>query len=256
MNKFLTLAFLFFIGSVAGWVIELIFRRFFSAANPERKWINPGFCVGPYVPLYGFGLCFLYIIASLEDVSAIQNPILNRAVLFLSMAFTMTLIEYIAGIMSIKITHVRLWDYSKEWGNIQGIICPRFSAAWALLGAVYYFLIHSHILKALEWLSDNLAFSFVVGMFYGVFIIDFVYSAHLISKIKQFAEENGIVVRYEHLRAYVRDFHKKTSQRVHFFFPLSSSISLGELLRQYRDGMNEIRKKIKEPKASSRRTRH
>ena len=44
MNIFLILAFLFFIGSVSGWVLELFFRRFFSRANPERKWINPGFC--------------------------------------------------------------------------------------------------------------------------------------------------------------------------------------------------------------------
>ena len=56
MNIFLTLAFLFFIGATLGWVLELLFRRFFSSANPERKWINPGFCVGPYLPLYGCGL--------------------------------------------------------------------------------------------------------------------------------------------------------------------------------------------------------
>ena len=55
MNLFLTLAYLFFIGSTLGWVAELLYRRFLSGANPERKWINPGFCVGPYVPLYGFG---------------------------------------------------------------------------------------------------------------------------------------------------------------------------------------------------------
>lgn len=66
MNFFLTLAFLFFIGSTIGWGIEVIFRRFFSSANPERKWINPGFLNGPYLPLYGFGLCFLYLLASLE----------------------------------------------------------------------------------------------------------------------------------------------------------------------------------------------
>lgn len=57
MNLFLTIAFLFFIGSMAGWVIEVVFRRFFSSANPERKWINPGFLSGPYLPLYGFSLC-------------------------------------------------------------------------------------------------------------------------------------------------------------------------------------------------------
>lgn len=53
MSLFLTIAFLFFIGSMAGWVIEVVFRRFFSSANPERKWINPGFLSGPYLPLYG-----------------------------------------------------------------------------------------------------------------------------------------------------------------------------------------------------------
>ena len=67
MNLFLTLAYLFFIGSVLGWVLELFYRRFISGANPERKWINPGFCVGPYVPLYGFGLCILFVLAYIGD---------------------------------------------------------------------------------------------------------------------------------------------------------------------------------------------
>ena len=48
MNLFLTLAFLFLIGSVLGWGLEVIFRRFFSA----HRWVNPGFLVGPYLPLY------------------------------------------------------------------------------------------------------------------------------------------------------------------------------------------------------------
>ena len=56
MNQVLIFAFLFFIGSCLGWCMEVFFRRFFSRANPERKWINPGFLAGPYLPLYGFGL--------------------------------------------------------------------------------------------------------------------------------------------------------------------------------------------------------
>ncbi|MGN0035225.1 MAG: hypothetical protein ACI364_05820 [Coriobacteriales bacterium] len=34
--------------------MELFFRRFISSNNPQRKWINPGFLAGPYLPLYGF----------------------------------------------------------------------------------------------------------------------------------------------------------------------------------------------------------
>ena len=84
MNQPLILAYLFFMGSVAGWVIELIFRRFFSSANPERKWINPGFCTGPWVPLYGLGLDAMYLIVSLEKYSAFESVFATRAALFLA----------------------------------------------------------------------------------------------------------------------------------------------------------------------------
>ena len=159
MNLFLTLAYLFFIGSVLGWVLELFYRRFISGANPERKWINPGFCVGPYVPLYGFGLCILFVLAAIGDAHGVHT-VGDKLLLFLGMSVSMTAIEYIAGIMSLKIMHVRLWDYSNQWGNIQGLICPQFSLIWAAASAGYYFLVHPHILDALQWLSENLAFSF------------------------------------------------------------------------------------------------
>lgn len=55
MSNILILAFLFFAGCLIGWGIEVIFRRF-EPNNKARKWINPGFLIGPYLPLYGFGL--------------------------------------------------------------------------------------------------------------------------------------------------------------------------------------------------------
>lgn len=122
MNLFLKLAYLFFIGSVLGWVLELFYRRFISGANPERKWINPGFCVGPYVPLYGSGLCILYLLASFGDAHG-TGTAGGKVLLIAGMALSMTAIEYIAGLMSLKLMHIRLWDYSSQWGNIQGLIC-------------------------------------------------------------------------------------------------------------------------------------
>ena len=157
MNLFLTLAYLFFIGSVSGWVLELFFRKFFSGSNPEHRWINPGFCTGPYLPIYGFGLCALYLFALLGNVTGFDDSISGRALLFLGMALSMTAIEYLAGIMLLKWAKLRLWDYSKLWGNVQGLICPLFSCFWAMLGAGYYFFLHPRILHALAWLSANLA---------------------------------------------------------------------------------------------------
>lgn len=163
MNLFLSLAYLFFIGSVLGWVLELFFRKFFSGSNPEHKWINPGFCTGPYVPLYGFGLCILFLLASLGERAGLATRIGGTALLVLAMAACMTGIEYLAGILSLKMMKVRLWDYSKLWGNIDGLICPLFSLIWAVMGAGYYFLLHSH--------PELVA---LVGKQFGVFLCDWV----------------------------------------------------------------------------------
>lgn len=232
MNFFLTLAFLFFIGSVAGWVIEVLFRRFISSANPERKWINPGFCTGPYIPLYGFGLCILFLIARLESLALLKNAVWNRVLLFAVMALCMTVIEYIAGILSLTLFHLRLWDYSDEWGNIQGIICPTFSLIWAVLGAVYYFLIDPYILDALMWLSNNLAFSFVIGLFFGVFLIDVANSAQLTARLKKYAQENHVIVRYEAIKADIRKKHDETRKKYHFFRPFRTELPLTEHLKE------------------------
>ncbi|MBQ3265747.1 MAG: putative ABC transporter permease [Ruminococcus sp.] len=228
----LKLAFLFFIGSVAGWVLELLFRRFFSSANPERKWINPGFCTGPYLPLYGSGLCLLYLIASTEELHLIQDPAWNRVLLFFFAAVCMTVIEYISGILALRVMKVRLWDYTGEWGNIQGIICPKFSLIWALLSAAYYFLVHPHILDALSWLAENLAFSFFIGLFFGIFIIDAAHSVNLTAKLRRFAKENDVIVRYEALKHTIRKYHDEQKKKYRFFAPLSSDVPLVQHLKQ------------------------
>ncbi len=240
MGMFLTLAYLFFIGSVLGWVLELLYR---NLSKPHQKWINPGFCTGPYVPLYGFGLCILFLLALLEEYHFIANPVWNKVLIIFAMAVCMTLIEYIAGISCLKIMKVRLWDYSGLWGNIQGIICPIFSLAWAALGAVYDLFVHPYVLDALKWLSQNLAFSFVIGMFFGVFLIDVAHSAQIVSKMKKFAEENQVVVRYENIKHHIRSLHQARAQKYHFFSPFRSEHTLAEHLKEVYDTLEKQRKK-------------
>lgn len=235
MNLPLILAFLFFIGSVLGWCLELVFRRFFSKNNLEHKWINPGFCTGPYLPIYGTGLCFLFLIAMTEDFINIDNVVLNKIILFIVMAIWMTVVEYIAGYISIKVSNVKLWDYSKEWGNINGIICPKFSFYWAILGAVYYFLVHPHILEALEWLSKNLAFSFFIGLFFGVFIIDIVNSAQIIVKMKKFAKDNDVILHYEKIKLDIKNWCDETENKYHFFRPFKTDKPLHDHLKEVID---------------------
>lgn len=249
MYFFLTLAYLFFVGSVSGWVLELFFRKIFSASNPEHKWINPGFCTGPYLPIYGFGLCVLYLLALSGSKTGLEGSPRGRALLFLCMAASMTLIEYIGGLLLLKGAKIRLWDYSNRWGNIQGLICPLFSFFWALLGAGYYYLVHPHILSALAWLSENLAFSFVIGLFFGVFLVDLASSAHWVARVKAFADENGVIVKVENLKAHIHAAQERASARVHFFFAFRSERPLTEHLREAHEAVEKIRQKRKDDAA-------
>ena len=236
--------FLFSVGSMLGWVLEVFFRRFFSRNDPERKWINPGFLNGPCLPLYGFGLCFLYLLAGI-DLSAITNTALRYVVTFFLMAAAMTLIEYIAGLIFVKGMNVKLWDYSQMWGNIQGIICPLFSFFWAVLAAVYYFLIHPHVTGAVLWFVGHPLFSFVIGVFYGLFFVDFAVSVNLLAKLRKFASDNGIIVKYEELKAHSRKLKEERREKLRFLFAFRSSNSFAEQMKKFREdgrGFEPIRR--------------
>lgn len=233
MNLFLIFAFLFFIGSLWGWVLELFYRRFISAANPERKWINPGFLTGPYLPLYGFSLCALFALAHIK-INFIENEIVSKLVLFIVMALVVTCIEFVAGIIFIRKMKIKLWDYDKEWGNIKGVICPKYSLFWAILSAIYYFLIHPNILSSLEWLSRHLTFSFVMGFFYGVFVLDVCYSMNIVAKIRKFADDNEIVVKYEILKETIRERNEELKAKGRFVFAFRSEyISFTDSMKNY-----------------------
>ena len=136
VNGFFTTAFIFAIGCSVGWLIEVLFRRFVSFDNPERRWVNPGFLKGPWLPLYGFGLLVLFTLCNADAL--IKAPIL----LFAAIGVSMTALEYIAGLVSTRLLKVRLWDYSRERGNLDGLICPKFSIIWAVCGILYYYFLH------------------------------------------------------------------------------------------------------------------
>jgi len=232
LTALLVLTFLFFAGSIIGWGIELFWRRFFSKNNPEKKWINPGFLTGPYLPLYGLSLCLLFAL-SFIDVSFVESKWLQKLLLFILMAFAITVMEFIAGLIFIKGMKIKLWDYSKNWLNIQGIICPQYSFYWVLLSGAYYFLVHPRILEWLYWFTNHLSFSFVVGFFYGVFTIDLCYTFQISAKIREYAKENKLEIRYENLKESIRKHNEEFEERKRFFFALKSNhLPLKDILRE------------------------
>ncbi len=240
MNTLLDFSLIFFVGAVLGWVTELLFRRFFSA----KKWINPGFLHGPYLPLYGFGLLFMHLIFSVDYSMIVDIRWLQIVIALLVCGIVMTVTEYIAGLIFIKGMKIKLWDYSDRPGNIQGIICPLFSIIWLAVGALYYFLVNPYIDQLLVWFHDNLAFSFVVGAFYGVFIIDFWSSMKVGAKIRKFAADNHIVISYEELKRTIREKADGLKEKINFMTPLTSKSS--DLKENVENYMSKIKEKLSE----------
>ena len=82
----------------------------------------------------------------------------------------------------------------------------------------------------------------VIGLLYGVFLIDVVYSTKLIHRIKKLADENEVIVKYENLKAHVRSVHDRSAQKASFFFPLRSERPLNEHLRELRETLEQRRR--------------
>jgi uncharacterized membrane protein len=160
----------FALGSVAGWIIELAYR---SAAR--RKVVNPGFLAGPYLPLYGFGAAFLYLL------SLPPMPLGARIALFLAAT---TVLEYLTGEFFLQAFGLRLWDYRGNRLNLRGLVCPRFSAYWTVLATAFYLFLVPPLEALAARISAAPASLFWFGLFYGVVLQDAVVSFRLALRIK------------------------------------------------------------------------
>ncbi|MDE6356494.1 MAG: putative ABC transporter permease [Clostridia bacterium] len=225
---FLVAAFLFFVGSMLGWCTEVIFRRLFTA----KKWINPGFLTGPYLPLYGFGLVGLFGISQIPVNTG--SAAWDKVILILIMGVAMTLIEYIAGLIFIKGMKIKLWDYSNRRGNVQGIICPLFSFFWLVVSVVFELVITPYVMEWVIWFVNHIAFAFVVGIFFGVFFVDLGHAINLTAKIRAFAKKHNVVVPIEKLKLSIKEkLEKIEKKKSSFVFPFKSGGTITEALEHF-----------------------
>ena len=130
MTMLFNYLFLFFVGSVFGYFLELIYRKLVM-----KKWIKPGVFKGIYLPLYGLGLVICYFVYNLNICFIFK---------LLLLVMLLTVIELICGVIFIKYFNIPLWDYSDNFLNFKGLICLKFSLYWLLIG-LFSFLMFSFI---------------------------------------------------------------------------------------------------------------
>lgn len=232
------LIYLFMMGSVLGWFLELIYRRYFSS----KKWINPGFLVGPYLPLYGTGLTLMFLLSNYLDNMNINNQMFKDLIIILILGVSMTIIELITGLIFIKGMRIKLWDYSSNFMNYEGIICPLFSFVWLFIAFVYYNLLHQNINQFFDKNDLTSPHILVLGIYLGIFIVDNIYSFNVAAKVSRFAKESRVLVIYDQLKTNIQKELRLLKKKSRFTLPFYSPIELTEHLKSY------VNEKIKDNK--------
>ncbi len=205
--------------ATAGWFIEVVYRGI-----RHRKAVNPGFLVGCSLPLYGVGGCILYFLSGLK-LRFCPNEAVRVALILLMAALVMTLIELCGGFISVRFFSVRLWDYSGEWMNFKGLICPKFSLFWALICAAYYFLLYPALHGLAVRVIELPLLIFGVGLYAGVFLVDVCYSLGLMKRIKAYAAELRTRINLEQFKTTAREYVKRATGRRHAGFDFHRMIN-------------------------------
>lgn len=104
------LLWLFFIYSFLGWVTE-VFLKYLQ----YHRFINRGFLIGPYCPIYGAGAVLITIGRGL--LSSFER---SWAMSFLIAFILCGLLEYATSYILEKYFHARWWDYSQKPMNLHG----------------------------------------------------------------------------------------------------------------------------------------
>lgn len=169
----LTKLIIFFgIYSFAGWIIEVIYRSF-----TRKKFINPGFLFGPFVPVYGIGAMFIILMQNLI------SP-LNIAYQFIIYTVVLTVIEYITGEIFERIFKLQLWDYSEMKFNFKGKVSLLFSLCWGVLAVGVSRILHPFISSRTEGLDITMSAA-ISACFTAYFITDTGFSVVSLNRFRR-----------------------------------------------------------------------
>ena len=169
MLNFRNLFFIFIFYSVIGWLVEII-----NAFVYEKRFVNRGFLIGPYCPIYGFGCTFITI--------CLSNDASDFAGLFLKSALICSVLEYVTSYLMEKIFKYRWWDYSNRKFNINGRICLETTVPFGLGACLIIKVINPFIFKIINMMSTTFSMVLFVVLF-SVIIFDFITSTLLVSRI-------------------------------------------------------------------------
>lgn len=140
-----------------------------------KKFVNRGFLIGPYCPVYGVGVILITIL-----LQKYANDII--ALFALSILICGTL-EYLTSYIMEKCFNARWWDYSQRKFNINGRICLETLLPFGLVGSLILKFSNPFLSKYINMLPTNILNIISYGLLI-LFIIDSIVSFLIINSFK------------------------------------------------------------------------
>lgn len=234
---------LFFIYSFLGWLMESV-----KISITSKKFINRGFLIGPYCPIYGCGVILITIfLAKYNDDVWIT--------FFMSMLICGTL-EYVTSYIMEKIFKARWWDYSARRFNINGRICLETLIPFGIAGTVITLWINPFFLKYIN-MVPQIAMHIILGILSIIFAVDTGVSFKIILNLKEMSREfkdntNEISSKVKKI---VRKKMIPYRRLVNAFPRIKENVlyeKWEEMKKRIEDSKEEIREKIEDSKEELR----
>ncbi len=162
---------IFIIYAIIGWIIEVTLKLI-----EKHKFINRGFLIGPYCPIYGYGALIMTI-----TLSKYQNDLF---VLFIMSIFICSFLEYITSYVMEKLFKARWWDYSNYKINLNGRICLNNSVLFGLGGIVIIKLVNPILFSMINQINVyNL--NILIIIIFVIYLIDNIISFNVINNFRK-----------------------------------------------------------------------
>ena len=224
---------LFLAYSFFGWLMEVI-GKFVTM----KKFINRGFLIGPYCPIYGTGAILITFLLN----KYVDDPI----TLFIMAILVCGILEYLTSYFMEKIFHARWWDYSQRRFNINGRVCLNTIIPFGLLGMFIMYVSNPFLIAKLEALPE-LYLNILAGILLLLYIIDYIVSTNVIRYVGKTTKEIGKDLdNTEEITNKVKELligKSRLHRRLLKAYPTIQSIKV-----RIKEKHEEIKKQVKEQK--------
>ena len=122
-DSFYTYFWIFFIGSIFGFIYESILSYFQLGYVINKQEL----VFGPFMPVYGIGAIFLFYIS--KSVKSVTMT-------FILSFFIGSFVEFFYSLLQENLFGTLSWDYSDSPFNLQGRITLIYSLGWGILGII------------------------------------------------------------------------------------------------------------------------